>query len=99
MNRLKTYLKYRREKPFELCVGHYIEFPEDVEKLTHEITEIGWLNEYYVEELYEDFSDEMYCASWLDLEGHVKDFEKWLDAEPGTGACHSTPVWYPSDES
>lgn len=56
--------------------SHY----EDVLTLKTKIIQLSNLSHRQVEELYGEFSEDLYCASWLCLdEDGIEQFRAWLD--------------------
>ena len=56
-----------------------IYFPEDVKTLKENIVELTYLGDKEVASLYEKYSEEMWCAGWLELDERIiEDFKDWL---------------------
>ena len=63
---------YERKYKFDF------DYPEDM-KLILDYGEI-LVGELTIEDLYRDFSDEKYCASWMGVnEQRLEEFEDWLE--------------------
>lgn len=67
---------YERKLKFEY------EYPEDMKLILDYLNEHGEIlvGELIIEDLYRDFSDEKYCASWMGVnEQRLEEFEDWLE--------------------
>lgn len=64
-------------------IEHYkFTYPEDMEILIKYLEDNGTLNITYkrLEELYFEFSEERYCAQWMDVDNDMLDlFSEWLE--------------------
>jgi hypothetical protein len=61
---------------------YYYRFPEDMERILEYLNEHGQVlvDGRTIEVLYEDFSDEKYCAGWMCVDNHIlEEFEEWLN--------------------
>lgn len=68
-------------KKYERYEINNFSYPEDMELILAYLNEHGKLNitDSAVEDLYYEFSDEQYCASWMSVnEQMLKEFEEWL---------------------
>lgn len=75
MNRLEVWLK-----------GTFkIEYPEDIIKLKEGIPELVEVNDSLIQQMYAQWSEDYYCASWhIMCDGVVEEFRNWLlsDVDP-----------------
>lgn len=59
----------------------YYCFPEDMDRIISHLSERGDLVDgTYIEKMYGAFSDERYCAGWMEVTDEIlEEFEDWLD--------------------
>lgn len=64
-------------------------YPEDVKYIRAELEKLGEVNgtNYEIGQAWRDFSDECYCAGFLnpDKEKSVAEFARWLDFDGAAG--------------
>ena len=61
-----------------------IRHPEDLKKVRHFLQEKGlnYQNDVELQNLYEDFSAQMYCAGWIMVDqDNLESFYRWLCEE------------------
>lgn len=67
---------YNRKPKFDY------EYPEDMKLILDYLNEHGEIltGELVIEDLYREFSDEVYCAGWMEVdERRLEEFEDWLE--------------------
>ena len=62
-----------------LNTDEYIDHPEDIQKIKEIIPELRKYSGGQVQTFYREFSDDVYCAGWIDTDiEHVYRFARWL---------------------
>lgn len=58
-----------------------LDYPLDVRRLRQAAPELRGKTDLLIDNLYSTFSDEEYCAGWMNLnERRIVEFRKWLQA-------------------
>ena len=68
-------------KVYERNESNYFTYPEDMKLILNYLNSHGkiFVKESTIEDLYYEFSDRKYCASWMGVnEQMLEEFEEWL---------------------
>lgn len=69
-------------KVYERNEKNNYRYPDEMEKILNYLNKCGkvLVKGSIIEDLYYDFSDEKYCASWMSVnEQRLEEFEEWLN--------------------
>ena len=69
-------------KAFERKKVFSFRYPDEMEKILNYLNTVGkiFVSPKKIEELYEDFSEEKYCASWMGVNDELlEQFADWLE--------------------
>lgn len=59
-----------------------VRWPDDVAELKSAIPQLAALSDFVVQTIYENWSEEHFCASWLIVDANsIDDFKAWLLTE------------------
>lgn len=62
-----------------------IRHPQDIKILRKQIPELNDLEDYEIQWLYENYSDEQWCAGWIVLDkDRLQEFRTWLERDNET---------------
>jgi len=54
-------------------------YPDDITKIRSLCPEVKNLNDFIVEQLWENYSEDCYCAGWLMVPDDLSDFVRYID--------------------
>ena len=60
-----------------------IDYPEDIKTIKSCIPELKYVSDARVQEMYRDYSDQMYSAGWMNLGYEILAFKIWLETDTG----------------